>query len=298
MPLLGAHESIAGGLHLAFDRILQVGGESLQIFTRNQRRWQAAPLQQDEITLFKRAWHAAAGMPVASHASYLINLGSSKEEQAAKSVAALVDELQRCSALGISSLVFHPGSHGGAGVEMGLSNVVKNLDQVIKQAGEDSASVTILLETTAGQGTGLGYRFEELAWILEHSNTPDRLGVCVDTCHIFAAGYDIRTPKTYATTFAEFDRLIGVDQIRFFHLNDSKKELGSRIDRHEHIGKGCIGLEGFRQLLQDSRFSRHPMTLETPKGKDLIEDRENLATLRSLYGKSGVEFFGKTSHPA
>ena len=282
MPLLGAHESISGGLYLAFDRILQVGGESLQIFTRNQRQWKAAPLQEDETAAFKQAWHAAGNMPVASHASYLINLGSSKEEQAAKSVAAFVDELRRCSALGISFLVFHPGSHGGAGVEVGLANVVKNLDLVMEQAGEDTAPVTILLETTAGQGTGLGYRFEELAWILEHVSVPDRLGVCVDTCHIFAAGYDIRTPETYAATFAEFDRLIGIDRIRFFHLNDSKKELGSRVDRHEHIGKGCIGLEGFRALLHDPRFSNHPMTLETPKGKDLAEDRENLAVLRSL----------------
>jgi deoxyribonuclease-4 len=282
MPLLGAHESISGGLHLAFDRILQVGGESLQIFTRNQRQWKAAPLQEAETAAFKQAWQDAGNMPVASHASYLINLGSSKEEQAAKSVAAFVDELRRCSGLGIAFLVFHPGSHGGVGVEIGLANVVKNLDRVMAQAGEDTAQVTILLETTAGQGTGLGYRFEELAWILEHANVPDRLGICVDTCHIFAAGYDIRTPETYAATFAEFDRLLGIDRIRFFHLNDSKKELGSRVDRHEHIGKGCIGLEGFRQLVHDPRFSNHPMTLETPKGKDLAEDRENLAVLRSL----------------
>jgi len=282
MPLLGAHESIAGGLHLAFERILQVGGESLQLFTRNQRQWKAAPLRRDEIVAFTRAWQDAGNMPVASHASYLINLGSAKEEQAAKSVAAFVEELRRCAALGISYLVFHPGSHGGAGVETGLANVVKHLDLVMQQAGADAASVTILLETTAGQGTGLGARFEELAWIIEHAQSPECLGVCVDTCHIFAAGYDIRTPETYAATFAEFERCIGIDRIRFFHLNDSKKELGSRVDRHEHIGKGCIGLEGFRQLLHDSRFSNHPMTLETPKGKDLAEDRENLAVLRSL----------------
>ena len=282
MPLLGAHESTAGGLHLAFDRILEVGGESLQIFTRNQRRWKAAPLQEGEIADFKRARHAAGDMPVASHASYLINLGSGIREQNMKSISAFVDELWRCSALGIPYLVFHPGSHGGAGVETGLANVTKNLDLVMEQADQATHAVTILLETTAGQGTGLGYRFEELAWILDHANSPDRLGVCVDTCHIFAAGYDIRTPETYAATFAEFDRLIGVEQIRFFHLNDSRKELGSRVDRHEHIGRGCIGLEGFRQLLHDSRFRDHPMTLETPKGKDLAEDKENLAVLRSL----------------
>lgn len=286
MPLLGAHESVAGGLELAFDRIRQVGGESLQIFTRNQRQWKAAPLSDEEINAFNRAWDEAGRMPVASHASYLINLGSSKEEQAAKSVAAFVDELGRCAALGIPYAVFHPGSHGGAGVEAGLANVAANLDRVLEQAGDGCASVTILLETTAGQGTGLGCRFEELAAILEQSACPDRLGICVDTCHIFAAGYDIRTPETYAAAFAEFDRLIGIDRIRFFHLNDSKKELGARVDRHEHIGKGFIGIEGFRALLNDPRFSAHPMTLETPKGKELLEDIENLAVLRALENNS------------
>ncbi len=287
MPLLGAHESVSGGLHLAFDRIRQVGGQSLQIFTRNQRQWNAAPLTAEEIASFAEAWEAADKMPVASHASYLINLGSSKEEQARKSVAAFVDELQRCSALGIPHVVFHPGSHGGAGVAAGLANVAANLDRVLEQGGDACAPVTILLETTAGQGTGLGYRFEELAEILEASTYPDRLGICVDTCHIFAAGYDIRTPETYAATFSEFDRRIGIDRIRFFHLNDSKKELGSRVDRHEHIGKGHIGTAGFRELLNDPRFSGLPMTLETPKGKDLTEDRENLAVLRSLSVQGG-----------
>ncbi len=289
MPLLGAHESTAGGLHLAFDRIRKVGGESLQIFTRNQRQWKAAPVSEEEISAFAEAWDEASRMPVASHASYLINLGSSRKEQVQKSIAAFVDELNRCAALAIPQLVFHPGSHGGAGVEAGLANVSKNLDQVIEQAGDTCESVTILLETTAGQGTGLGYRFEELAAIMEHSKCSDRLGICVDTCHIFAAGYDIRTPETYTATFAEFDRLIGIDRIGFFHLNDSKKELGSRVDRHEHIGKGHIGLEGFRSLLNDSRFSCHPMTLETPKGKDLVEDIENLTILRSLFPRKNGE---------
>lgn len=282
MPLLGAHESIAGGLHLAFDRILQVGGESLQIFTRNQRQWKAAPLTEEECFAFSQAWAEAENMPVASHASYLINLGSSKKEQAAKSMTAFVDELDRCGRLKIPYVVFHPGSHGGEGVEAGVAHVAAHLDQVIEAAGDVAAAVTLLLETTAGQGTGLGYRFEELAGIVESSAYGERLGICVDTCHIFAAGYDIRTPETYAATFSEFDRLIGVDRIRFFHLNDSKKELGSRVDRHEHIGKGHIGLESFRLLLTDPRFSSHPMTLETPKGKDLAEDRENLNRLRAL----------------
>jgi len=283
MALLGAHESVSGGLDKAFDRIMQVGGEALQIFTRNQRQWKAAPLQDDEVASFQQAWQNAGSLPVASHASYLINLGSSKAEQAEKSIAAFVDEVKRCATLGIPYVVFHPGRHGGLGVEKGLINVTNHLDRVLDLAGDECDSVTILLETTAGQGTGLGYRFEELATVFENTRYSERLGVCVDTCHIFAAGYDIRTQKGYEATFAEFDRLIGIEQIRFFHLNDSKKELGSRVDRHEHIGKGHIGLEGFRLLLADSRFAEHPMTLETPKGKELREDIENLATLRSLY---------------
>ncbi|MFP7753871.1 deoxyribonuclease IV [Thermodesulfobacteriota bacterium B35] len=286
MPYLGAHESVAGGLHLAFDRIRQVGGESLQIFTRNQRQWKAPPVTDEEVALFRQSWAEAGHMPVAAHASYLINLGSAKKEQAEKSVAAFADELVRCHRLGIGQVVLHPGSHGGAGVERGLAEVVKNLDLAMDAAQAQGAVTMVLLETTAGQGTGLGHRFEELAFILEHARHGDALGICVDTCHIFAAGYDIRTPEAYRATMAELDRIIGCDRVRFFHLNDSRKELGSRVDRHEHIGRGAIGLEGFRCLLGDPRFRDHAMTLETPKGKDLAEDRMNLATLRSLLSDS------------
>ena len=221
-------------------------------------------------------------MPVASHASYLINLASSKEEQATKSINGFVAELQRCARLAVPYLVFHPGSHGGAGVEAGLKNVVTNLDRVIELAGSDCTQVRILLETTAGQGTALGSRFEELAWILEQSRFTKQLGVCVDTSQIFAAGYDIRTPAAFTATFEEFEQVIGTERIHFFHLNDSKKALASRVDRHEHIGKGEIGRTAFQLLLNDPRFRNHPMTLETPKGKDLAEDCENLALLRSL----------------
>jgi len=261
MISLGAHESVSGGLHLAFDRIKQVGGECLQIFTRNQRQWRANPLSDIEIDSFAKSWEEAGRMLVVSHASYLINLGSSKKEQSEKSVTAFVDELTRCASLSISGVVIHPGSHGGAGVERGLQKVTEHLDMVIEQAGDGCGGVKILLETTAGQGTALGYRFEELAWIIENSKYPERIGVCVDTCHILAAGYDIRTREGYDETFAEFERLIGIDKINFFHLNDSKKELGSRVDRHEHIGKGHIGLEGFACLLNDPRFSDHCMAL-------------------------------------
>jgi deoxyribonuclease-4 len=281
MPYLGAHESTAGGLHLAFARIVSVGGEALQIFTRNQRQWQAPPLTAEEIARFRGQKEQTAGMPVASHASYLINLGSGNPEQADRSVQAFAEELHRCDLLGIPCVVIHPGSHGGDGVEAGLARVVRNLDASFTAAGERS-TVKVLLETTAGQGTGLGSRFEELAWIISNSGYSGRLGVCLDTCHIFAGGYDIRFPAAYARTMAEFDRTVGLDRLLFVHLNDCKKELGSRVDRHEHIGQGRIGLEGFRLLLNDPRFAGLAMTLETPKGKDLAEDKENLRLLRSL----------------
>lgn len=279
MPLLGAHESVGGGLHLAFERIERAGGEALQIFTRNQRQWNPANLKDEEIELFRDAHDKSGRMPVTSHASYLVNLATGKEELLEKSINNLVLELQRCAQLGLPSVVLHPGSHGGDGVEVGLDRVVSGLDRTIEKAGVE---VRILVETTAGQGTGLGSRFEELGYILQNSKYPDLLGVCVDTCHVFAAGYELRTEDGYLSTIADLERAVGLDKVLFFHLNDSKKELGCRVDRHEHIGKGAIGLEGFRNILNDSRFTGRPMTLETPKGDDLEEDRENLRVLRSL----------------
>ena len=282
MALLGAHQSIAGGLHLAFDRIRRVGGESLQIFTTNQRQWRPAPLNAGDVLLFREKWAENNNMPVAAHASYLINLAAVEPEKAVQSVAALAAELRRCRQLGISLVVIHPGSHGGLGIEKGLEAVAANLDQALEQSGCGDSTLRILLETTAGQGTSLGSRFEELAWILGRSRYPGRLGVCVDTCHIFAAGYGVQSRAEYAQTFFQFDRIVGCDRIYLFHLNDSRKGCGSRVDRHEHIGQGAIGLDAFRHLLNDSRFRALPMTLETPKGADLQEDRENLVRLRAL----------------
>ncbi len=279
MPLLGAHESVAGGLHFAFDHIRSVGGAALQIFTRNQRQWKPKPVTEEEQTLFAAAWQETGSLPVASHASYLVNLASAKAELVEKSITAFAEELERCSLLNIPLVVMHPGSHGGDGVDIGLKRFSKNLDTAIERADNN---VTVLLETTAGQGTGLGSQFAELAFTINNSRNSDKLGVCIDTCHIFAAGYDIRSTESYKTTMDDFDKLIGIDNIKFFHLKDSKKGLGSRVDRHEHIGKGEIGLEGFANLLNDPRFADHPMTLETPKGKDLQEDRDNLKTLTSL----------------
>lgn len=279
MALLGAHESVAGGLHLAFERIESVGGESLQIFTRNQRQWRPAALKPEEVAFFREAHETSKNMIVASHGSYLVNLATGKEELLEKSVTNFALELERCDQLGISHAVLHPGSHGGDGVELGLERFTRGLDMAIEKSG---VGVQVLVETTAGQGTGLGSSFEELAYILQNSKYPELLGVCVDTCHIFAAGYELRTREGYESTISALLATIGLEKVRFFHLNDSKKELGSRVDRHEHIGKGEIGLPGFRHLLQDPRFSGLPMTLETPKGESLDEDRENLQTLRSL----------------
>ncbi len=282
MVRLGAHESVSGGLHLAFDRITEVGGESLQIFTRNQRQWKVAPLKKDEIVLFKERWQKTPEMEVVSHGSYLINLASADPAHQEKARAALVAELERCTILGIEKVVLHPGSHGGDGVEQGLEHVIAALDAVFHRAESDSK---ILIETTAGQGTGLGAAFEEIAAILGGTRFTNRLGVCFDTCHVFAAGYDLRDAGAYEETMTAFDSVIGCDRIELFHLNDSKKELGSRKDRHDHIGAGFIGIEGFRALLNDSRFTNHSMTLETPKGKNLEEDRQNLKLLRSLVKK-------------
>jgi deoxyribonuclease-4 len=247
----------------------------------NQRQWQVASILPAEQVLFQKEREKWGKGPVAAHNSYLINLAAKNEETRIKSVHAMADEIGRVAALGIPYLIMHPGSHGGDGVEAGLDRFVNNLDAAmgsVKQCDD----VMVLLENTAGQGTGLGSAFNELSYIINNSRYKERLGVCLDTCHLFAAGYDFRTPEKYKETFQLFETEVGIDRIRFFHINDSKKALGSRVDRHEHIGKGEIGLEGFRNLVNDERFRHHPMTLETPKGKDLLEDIENLAVLKSL----------------
>ena len=283
MPRFGAHMSVSGGVALAFDRLAEVDGEALQIFTANQRQWQPKSPSPSEIKAFKARRRQAPEISVASHGSYLINLASPNPEAESKSLTALVEELRRCAALGVEFLIIHPGSHLGAGMEAGLRRFTANLDRALREAATGK-QVMVLLETTAGQGSNLGASFEELATIIAASAHPEQLGVCYDTCHTFAAGYDIRTPKTYAETMAGFAHLLGLERLRFFHLNDAMKGLGSRIDRHTHIGQGEIGLEGFRNLVTDPRFADHPMVLETPKSDDLHEDRENLALLRSLCG--------------
>ncbi|NPA94068.1 MAG: deoxyribonuclease IV, partial [Thermodesulfobacteria bacterium] len=254
MPKLGAHVSVAGGLATAFDRMKKISGEVMQIFTRNQRQWQAKPLDEHEVEDFKAAFKKADKPFVASHASYLINLATWKEDLAERSTQSLVQELLRCSLLSIPWVVLHPGSHGGKGIDQGIKNCVANLDKAFELAGPKNRT-GILLETVAGQGTGIGSDFKELAEIIRASAFSHRLGVCVDTCHIFSAGYDIRSPGAYRRTIDALSKDVGLERVKLFHLNDSKTELGSKVDRHEHIGKGKIGLKGFANLLNDTRFS-------------------------------------------
>jgi deoxyribonuclease-4 len=279
----GAHMSISGGLHKAFGHGEKAGCEALQIFSKNQQQWRAKPLTEADIATFKAEHQRCGAWPLVVHDSYLINLATPGDELWEKSIAAFGEELERCAALGIPYLVTHPGAHTGSGEDAGLRREADALNRLFKEGvGGD---VLVLLETTAGQGTCLGYRFEHLARLIELVEQQERLGICVDTCHILAAGYDIRTPEAYTATFAEFDRLVGLDRIKVFHVNDSQKGLGSRVDRHTHIGEGEIGIEGFRALVNDARFVDLPMILETPKGEDLAEDIANLAQLRGLIEK-------------
>lgn len=280
MPRFGAHMSISGGVSKSFARGESVGLEAMQIFAKNERQWTAKPIPAEEAAAFRAEQERTGIHPVVVHDSYLINLAAPADELREKSIAAFADELERCAQLNIPYLVTHPGAHTGIGEEAGLARVADAINRLLAEGV--GGSTMILLETTAGQGTALGYRFEHLARLFELIPHHDRLGVCVDTCHIFAAGYDIRDEASYHATFAELDRLVGLERVKCFHLNDSQKDVGSRVDRHAHIGQGCIGVEAFRMLVNDPRFVDLPMIIETPKGEDMAEDRMNLALLRSL----------------
>jgi deoxyribonuclease-4 len=280
MLRLGAHESIAGGLHRAFDRARSVGCDAVQIFVKSNRAWAVKPLTDEDVARFRARAEETGIQPVVGHASYLLNPATPDETLWVRSRDTLIVELERCEALGVPYLVLHPGSHVGAGEEVGLARVARALGQV--HAATPGFRAQILLETTAGQGTNLGYCFEHLAWLMDHAPEGGRLGVCLDTCHAFAAGYELRTPAGYAATIEAFDRTVGLEQLKAIHLNDCKGDLGSRKDRHEHIGQGGIGLDGFRHVVNDPRLAGLPGLLETPKSDDLHEDRENLAVLRSL----------------
>lgn len=286
---LGAHMSIGGGLDRAIDRAQSVDATALQVFVKSARQWNSKPLARSDVEAFRCAMAASGLGPFTlAHASYLINLASPDETLWQRSILALRDEVERCEQLGIPFLVLHPGSPGDRGEDEGLERIVRGLDRVFASSPEaatpdcSSGSTRVLLETTAGQGATLGHRFEHLAYILDRTREGERMGVCFDTCHSLAAGYEFRDRGSYRATFSEFGRTIGLSRLLAFHLNDSKHPLGSRKDRHEHIGRGEVGLEAFGLILNDRRFRSLPMVLETPKGADLAEDRENLTVLRRM----------------
>lgn len=278
--LLGSHMSIAGGVFNALISGQELGCTTIQIFTKSNNQWKARPLTASEISEFRTKQKEYQISPVVAHDSYLINAASPDKALQKKSMEALLVELQRCEALGISYLVMHPGSHVGTGEKEGIKRIAEAINWVHSETKD--FTVQIALETTAGQGTNLGYRFEQLAEIMDLTEQKKRLAVCLDTCHIFAAGYDIRTDTGCEKTIAEFDKIVGLDKLKVIHFNDSVKDFGSKVDRHEHIGKGKIGLEGFRFFMNDERFEKIPKILETPKDEEGKFDRMNLATLRKL----------------
>lgn len=300
-PLLGAHLSVAGGLENAVYRAAELKCDCVQIFVKNQRMWRAKPMPEEQAERFSAAMSATQMALAVAHGNYLLNLASPNEQTRAGSIDVLVDELTRCERLGVAYLVFHPGAHltddkcGMANQEwrmtetekVGIHRIAAAIDEIhARCAGFKSM---LLLEMTAGQGSAIGYRFEHMRAIMDLLKEPERVGVCLDTCHLFAAGYDFRTPEAYHVMMAELDSVIGVARVKCIHTNDSKRELGSRVDRHDHIGKGKIGKKGFANFLNDPRWHGIPMILETPKGidekgRDL--DEMNLKRLRKLVAGS------------
>lgn len=276
--MLGAHVSIADGLRLAPGRGRKIGCEAIQIFSKNQRQWKAKPLEDEEAEVFKEAVVQEGVQAVTIHDSYLINLADPVEENLQKSREAFVEEMERAQRLGVPHLIFHPGAHKEAGEAFGIKRVAESLDYCIDRSS--ARDVTLLIECTAGQGSALGYTFEQLRDMRAQVSEADRVGYCFDTCHLFAAGYDISTQEGYEAVIEYASHILGLESVRAFHLNDSKRELGSHVDRHEHIGQGEIGLEAFRRLVNDPRFARVPMVLETPGEEE--DFKRNLDLLKSL----------------
>ena len=277
---LGAHMSIAGGFEKAIERGRKVGCQTIQIFSKSNNQWAAPPITDEQAELFKKSAEEADIGPIFAHAAYLINVGSPDKATADRSKQALKVELQRADRLGLAFLVLHPGSHKETGEEACIKKIAQTVAWALEQT--QGSPVKLLYEIAAGQGACVGHRFEHLAELLRLTEHPDRAGICLDTCHLFAAGYDLRTKAAYEKTMGEFDEVIGLKRLQAVHLNDSKKELGCRVDRHEHIGKGQIGLEGFRCLMNDQRLAHLPMVLETPKDEECTEDKMNLKVLRGL----------------
>jgi deoxyribonuclease-4 len=277
---LGAHVSTSGGVDKAPGNGVRVGCEAIQVFTKNQRQWKARPLSKAEVESYLSEVAKSRIQRAVSHDSYLINLASPDDAILKRSREAFADEVERCEQLKIPYLIFHPGSHVGSGEKVGLRSIATCINDTLhNKAGY---ATQLLLETTAGQGTNLGYSFEQLAEILEMVKEKDRVGICVDSCHIFAAGYEIRTADAYRSTMAQLDQVIGLKKVKAFHLNDSKNPLGSRVDRHEHIGEGHLGVETFRLILNDDRFRGIPMVLETPgEDEDFVRNLQLLKKLRT-----------------
>jgi len=282
---IGAHMSIAGGLYLALERGREVGCGAVQIFLKNQRQWAGPPLRDEAIRAFATARRRTGIRRVFAHSSYLINLASPDRTAWAQAVDAFTDELERGEALGLSCVVVHPGSHMGAGLESGLRRVISALDQALARTA--GYRIKVALENTAGGGNSVGRTFAELATMLNGAARPERIGICIDTCHLFAAGYDLRTEAGYARAMAECEATVGRRRVLALHLNDARAPFGSGLDRHEHIGRGFLGLSSFRRLLNDRRFARVPKVLETPKDPEPTSDLRNLATLRRLRGPLG-----------
>jgi len=281
--LLGAHISTQGGLHTVFDRAKAIKATALAMFAKNSNQWKGKTLTDEAIATFKELRNV---QPIVTHASYLINLATTNELFHQKSIAAMIDELDRAERLGIHAVVLHPGAHLGAGPDSGLDQIARSLDRIHAAIPEHRA--VTLLETAAGQGSCLGCTFEELGRVIALVDDKRRVGICIDTCHVFAAGHDIRTREGYERMIEEVEQHVGIDNVGAFHINDSKRELGSRVDRHEHIGKGQLGLDAFAFVLNDERFARIPKMIETPKTVETTSDRRNLRLLRSLMSRAPV----------
>ena len=279
-PLIGAHMSIAGGVHRAILRGETAGCSTIQIFTSNNVRWRAKAPDEKEMKRFCEEQDRTGIRPVFAHNCYLINLASPDEEIYRKSMARMEIDINICDMLGLPCLVMHPGAHMGGGEKAGIRRIAGGINKLLRK----KPRVRILYEITAGQGTSIGYTFEHLAELISLAKDRDRVGACFDMCHAFAAGYDMRTRRAYRQTWREFEEVVGIDMLFAFHLNDSRRELGSRVDRHEHIGQGRLGKDAFRFILRDERFRNIPKVLETPKGKNMYWDRCNLVLLRRLAG--------------
>ena len=284
--LLGAHMSIAGGAQRAIERGESIKSTCIQIFTASNRQWSNKLFDEQQVTAFKEALVVSPIETVFSHASYLINLGSPKEETQQKSIQALIAELTRCDQLGLPYVVLHPGSKLTSDEQTCISTIARNLDIAIAQS---PGTTKVLLENMAGQGSAVAYKFEQLGAIYKQVSNKRRVGFCFDTAHAFAAGYDFRTPEQYRQMWDEFDQFVGLENLHAIHLNDSKKPIGSRVDRHEHIGDGQIGLEAFRFIMNDQRFAHIPKVLETPKEDDLEEDRMNMKALLDLIQEPAIQ---------